>query len=90
MNLLYYYKSWMGMISNTVLWGFLPLDIVLHFFFGLIVVVVLGKFTKLPFKAVYLIILGIAVLKELMAKYQGTKAAQEGKEILEQLTATDK
>lgn len=58
------YFELQSFIDNTILWGWLPLDIPAHFFVGAFFTILLIKM-KFKFKQVYTTILVLALSKEL-------------------------
>jgi VanZ family protein len=56
-------KGALGYISDTVLFGWLPLDILVHFILGIIITVICFKYTKSAVKS-FIICLLLALAKE--------------------------
>jgi len=54
----------LGAISETTLFGFLPLDILLHFVFGILITLIVKKYTKSLIKG-FIACLTLAIIKEI-------------------------
>ncbi|MBC97489.1 MAG: hypothetical protein CME63_07050 [Halobacteriovoraceae bacterium] len=63
-------------ISKTNLFGWLPLDGLLHFLAGLILMIIFNKWLKKPTKRI-LLILGIQIFKEILDSFALTATWEE-------------
>lgn len=77
-------KDFLGYISDTVLFGWLPLDIVVHFILGILITVICFKITKSAIKS-FVICLALAILKEL---YDSTTLVASWTEALKDIAVT--
>ena len=75
-NLYKFYHTTLQSISKTKLFGWLPLDYLLHFVVGIILMVIFTKVMKSVFKA-FLLLLTIQVLKEILDSFSLTATWQE-------------
>ncbi|PIP96581.1 MAG: hypothetical protein COW00_19395 [Bdellovibrio sp. CG12_big_fil_rev_8_21_14_0_65_39_13] len=66
-----------GVISNTLLFGFLPLDIVLHYLVGLCITILLLKKLKNNLILAFFILLSLAIAKEIFDSFSLTATWME-------------
>jgi len=74
--------SLLGKISNIKLFGFLPLDVLLHIVASYIIIILLLK-SKMNQSRAYMIVLGLALVKEIFDSFTlGSSVDESIKDVL--------